>query len=106
MIQFHLVPYLLWNFLIFAVRGLMSASTLKVIEYRRSFQPFRKDITTTVIIPVLIVGIMILKKDLNTPQPSIRAASSNDTGMLLKYGRRVTTINGTEPEATARAGAP
>ena len=83
----------------------MQYATLKVRVKAKSYKPFKKDITTTVIIPVWLVGSRSLKKHLNTPQPSIRAASSNDTGMLLKYGRRVTTINGTEPEATAMAGA-
>ena len=44
------------------------------------------------------------KKDRRTPQPSIRAASSSAVGTLLKYGRSVTTINGTEPEEIASAG--
>ena len=87
-----------------AVSGLISGLTLNVIEYTRSFHPFRNEITTTVIIPVFIVGNMIKRNDLNTPQPSIRAASSNDVGIPLKYGRRVTTINGIEPEEIASAG--
>ena len=56
-------------------------------------------------IPVLIVGIIILKKERNTLHPSIRAASSRETGILLKYGLKVTTINGTEPDEIASAGA-
>ncbi len=60
--------------------------------------------TTTVMIPVLMAGIIILKNDRNTPHPSILAASSRDVGTLLKYGRNVTTMKGTVPDAIASAG--
>ena len=70
----------------FAVRGRISAFTLKVMEYTRSFQPFRKEITTMVIMPVFTAGIMTNKKDFSAPQPSSRAASSSALGTLFEIG--------------------
>ena len=58
-----------------------------------------------VISPVLITGNIIRRKDPNALHPSIRAASSSDFGSLAKYGLRVITIKGTDPDAIAIAGA-
>ena len=48
-------------------------------------------------------GRRIRQKKPNDPQPSIDAASSSSLGMLLKNGRRMTTVRGRPKAASGRA---